>query len=311
MAALLLLSATASWASLAALLCLSAFTVLIGLNLARGRRPACNCFGQASQQPINLNSLARNGALIACSLLVVSFGPDHEYSGPVVWWQALAAESEVTSILIGVLFVLVGLAGWVIFGLLQQQGRLMLRIDNLVLRIEAAGIGPVATTAPVAPMGLPLGEVAPGFVLPQLEDGRGLSLDTLKARGRPMVLVFSDPQCGPCMAMMLHLSSWQRQHDQAVSLVLVSRGTVDDNRAKPGLLRLNPVVLQADREVANAYLAHVTPSAVRISSDGKIASSLALGELDIAAQVQETAGIQRPAIDAFAEPFVAHGAHPA
>lgn len=302
-AALLLLPATVWWAGLAALLCLSAFTALIGLHLAQGRRPACNCFGQASPQPINGNSLLRNGALIACSLLIVSFGPSHEYSSPVVWWQAFATEFDVASILIGVLLVLAMLSGWVVFGLLRQQGRLMLRIDNLELRIEAAGIGPAVPAAPTS-MGLALGQPAPGFTLPQLKGGQ-LSLDTLRAAGKPLVLVFSDPQCGPCTALLPQLSAWQRQHGHDLTLVLVSRGTVDDNRAKLGNLQMNSVVLQADREVAHAYLAHVTPSAVRIDRDGTVGSALALGELDIAALVQETAASSRLVDDALSESFVA------
>lgn len=302
-AALLLLPATVWWAGLAALLCLSAFTTLIGLHLAQGRRPSCNCFGQASPQPISGNSLLRNGALIACSLLIVSFGPSHEYSGPVAWWQAFATEFDVASSLIGVLLVLAMLSGWVVFGLLRQQGRLMLRIDNLELRIEAAGIGPAVPAAPTS-MGLPLGQPAPGFALPQLDGGQ-LSLDALRAAGKPLVLVFSDPQCGPCTALLPQLSAWQRQHGDDLTLVLVSRGMADDNRAKIGTLRMNHVVLQADREVANAYLAQVTPSAVRIDRDGTIGSSLALGELDIAALVQETAASSRPADDVLSQSFVA------
>ena len=64
-AALLLLPAKAWWAGLAALLCLAAFTTLIGVHLAQSRRPACNCFGQARPRPISVNSLLRNGVLIA------------------------------------------------------------------------------------------------------------------------------------------------------------------------------------------------------------------------------------------------------
>ena len=63
-----------------------------------------------------------------------------------------------------------------------------------------------------------------------------------------MVLIFSDPQCGPCTALLPQLSAWQRQYGHDLTLVLVSRGTVDDNRAKIGTLRMNTVVLQADRE---------------------------------------------------------------
>lgn len=308
-AVFLLLPAAVWWAGLAALLCLSAFTTLIGLHLARGQRPACNCFGQASPQPISGKSLLRNGVLILCSLLIVSFGPNHEFSGPVAWPQTFATEFDVASIAIGVLLVLAGLSGWVVFSLLQQQGRLTLRIDNLELRLEAAGIGPAVPT-PSMIMGLPLGHPAPSFTLPQI-DGGLLSLEALRLVENPLILVFSDPQCGPCMALLPHLSAWQQQHGHKLTLLLVSRGTVDDNRAKIGTLRMNSVVLQADREVAQAYLAQVTPSAVRIDRDGTIGSALALGELDIAALVQETAANSHLGGDDFVQSFVAAGGHPA
>lgn len=308
-AAPLLLPDTVWWAGLAALLCLVAFTTLIGLHLVQGRRPVCNCFGQASPRPISGNSLLRNGALIACSLLIVSFGPSHEYSGPESWRQTFTTKLDVASILIGVLLVFAMLSGWVVFYLLRQQGRLMLRIDNLELRIEAAGIGQAVPAAPTS-MGLPLGQPAPSFALPQLDGGQ-LSLDVLRSTGKPMVLIFSDPQCGPCTALLPQLSGWQRQYEHDLTLVLVSRGTVDDNRAKIGTLRMNTVVLQVDREVAHAYLAQVTPSAVRIDRDGTIGSALALGELDIAALVHETAASTCSTVDAVEQPLVVRGGQPA
>jgi thiol-disulfide isomerase/thioredoxin len=159
-------------------------------------------------------------------------------------------------------------------------------------------------------MGLPLGQPAPSFTLPQL-DGGLLFLDALRSVGKPLVLVFSDPQCGPCMALLPQLSAWQRQHEHELTLLLVRRGTVDDNRAKIGTLRMKSVVLQADREVALAYLAQVTPSAVRVDRDGPIGSALALGELDIAALVQEAAANSHLGGDDFVQSFVARGGHPA
>src|SRR2546430_4485796 len=38
--------ASAWWSAVAALVLLAAFVAAIGLNLARGRRPDCHCFGQ-------------------------------------------------------------------------------------------------------------------------------------------------------------------------------------------------------------------------------------------------------------------------
>ena len=57
-------------AALAGLVLLG-FTGLLVLNLARGRRPPCACFGASSRRPIGLASLVRNLALLA--LAVVAF----------------------------------------------------------------------------------------------------------------------------------------------------------------------------------------------------------------------------------------------
>ncbi|MCU1501425.1 MAG: hypothetical protein JWM12_779 [Ilumatobacteraceae bacterium] len=48
---------------------LAAFTVLIAVRLAQGRRPPCACFGTFSAAPIGWGHLVRNGALIALAIL--------------------------------------------------------------------------------------------------------------------------------------------------------------------------------------------------------------------------------------------------
>ena len=50
---------------------LIAFTGLVVLNLARGRRPPCACFGASSRRPIGAGSLVRNLVLLA--LAVIAF----------------------------------------------------------------------------------------------------------------------------------------------------------------------------------------------------------------------------------------------
>ena len=48
---------------------LIAFTGLVVLNLARGRRPPCACFGASSRRPIGPGSLVRNVVLLALALI--------------------------------------------------------------------------------------------------------------------------------------------------------------------------------------------------------------------------------------------------
>ena len=67
--AMLIVQFGAPWPSLAALVMLIAFTVLIAVALAHGRRPPCACFGAWSAKPIGGGHLVRNGALMVLALL--------------------------------------------------------------------------------------------------------------------------------------------------------------------------------------------------------------------------------------------------
>ena len=67
--AMLIAQFGAPWPSLAALVMLTAFTVLIAVALAHGRRPPCACFGAWSAKPIGRGHLVRNGALIVLALV--------------------------------------------------------------------------------------------------------------------------------------------------------------------------------------------------------------------------------------------------
>jgi len=56
-------TATAWWGALGALVLLLLFIVAIGINLARGRKPDCRCFGQLHSAPVGWKTLVRNGLL--------------------------------------------------------------------------------------------------------------------------------------------------------------------------------------------------------------------------------------------------------
>lgn len=160
--------------------------------------------------------------------------------------------------------------GWFIGHLLQQQGRLLLRLDAL------DGAPAQRPAAPTPALGLPVGTPAPGFDLPDL-DGTPVSLDALRGTGKPVLLLFTDPSCGPCQALLPDVGRWQHEHGDKLTLVLVSRGTVEENRAKTAEHGITPVLLQQNREVATAYQANATPGAVLIHPQGTIASPVAPG----------------------------------
>ncbi len=104
-----------------------------------------------------------------------------------------------------------------------------------------------------------------------------LRSQSLCALGKPVLLLFSDPGCGPCNALLPEIGRWQRDHASKIVVALISRGTVEANRPKATEHGLRHVLLQHDREIAQAYQASGTPSAVLIRRDGTIGSPLAQG----------------------------------
>jgi uncharacterized membrane protein YphA (DoxX/SURF4 family) len=51
---------------------LTAFTVLLVVRLAQGRRPPCACFGSLTPKPIGIASVARNVVFIAVAVLAAT-----------------------------------------------------------------------------------------------------------------------------------------------------------------------------------------------------------------------------------------------
>jgi peroxiredoxin len=171
--------------------------------------------------------------------------------------------------------------GWLIVHMLGQNGRLLLKVDELEERIGQIAQGGGQAAAPAAPKpaaaqparGLPIGSPAPGFKLEGIH-GETMTLDALRAQGKPVMLIFSDPGCGPCNALMPEVAGWQREHAGSLTLAILSRGKAEVNQEKAEKAGLNLVFLQKDREISEAYKALGTPSAVIVNRDGTIGSQV-------------------------------------
>lgn len=281
---------SAWWGALGALALLLLFVVGIAFNLARGRQPDCHCFGQLHSASAGWSTLTRNLLLAAVAGFMVAFG--RATPGPgFLDWLAVLTVTQWTLVLVGVV-VLVPLIGegWVLFNVLSQQGRLLLRIEALEAQLAANGMATQPTqTGKAAPTvtRLPVGTPAPTFALLHLT-GETMTLQALRALDKPVVLIFSDPGCGPCTALLPEIGRWQREHAVKVAVALISRGTVEANRPKVTEYGMTHVLPQKDREVAQAYQAYGTPSAVLVRQDGMIGSSLAQGADAIRALIDKT-----------------------
>jgi methylamine dehydrogenase accessory protein MauD len=281
----LLPAVSAWWAALGALALLLLFVVGIGYNLAQGRTPDCHCFGQLHSAPVGWPTLNRNLLLAAIAGLVVGFGWTTPSFGVFDWLAALTVPQRL-EVLIGVLLLVVLIGeGWLLVQTMTQQGRLLLRLEALEARLTEAGLALPQAAAGTA--GLPVGTLAPSFTLPTLS-GETRTLAALRGLGKPVLLIFSDPGCGPCKALFPEIGRWQREHATKVVVALISRGTVEANHPKAREHGLTHVLLQKDREVAQAYQASGTPSAVLVRQDGTIGSPLAQGADAIRALLEQT-----------------------
>lgn len=118
--------------------------------------------------------------------------------------------------------------------------------------LAAAGWVLSRRAAPAAPpRGLAIGTPAPSFE----------RLPSLLGQGKPVLLLFSDPQCGPCQELAPHVANWQRVHADEVTI-----GVIEGDGAS---------------EIADAYGARGTPTAILVDTDGRVASPVAGGSAGI------------------------------
>ena len=123
--------ATAWGGAVGALTLLVVFIAAIAANMARGRTPDCHCFGQLHSAPAGWSTLARNGLLATVAALVVWQAWDDPGASAVAWLGDIGA-AETAGLIAGVgLAAAVALEAVLLLNLLRQNGRLVLRIEEL------------------------------------------------------------------------------------------------------------------------------------------------------------------------------------
>jgi len=260
------------------------FIAGISINLARGRKPRCNCFGQVHSEPIGWSMLIRNTVLAAGASVVFLQSRNHVPLSVMGWANGLSM-AETVGILIGTCaLVLVGVQGCFMFCLFRENRRLRLRMDASETSSPGSGAAPAYESS-----GLPTGTPAPAFQLANLRSPGIVRLGDLLAERRPVLLIFLDPDCSPCVALLPTIVRWEQEHGSVLTFALISRGSPKANRAKIGKHPANYVLLQKDREVAAMYSVNGTPGAVMISIDGLVGSHVAVGAQEIADLVSEGA----------------------
>lgn len=264
--AALLFQPTAQWGGVAALVLLLLFLGGIARALARGEAPSCHCFGIFHSARAGPGAINRNAALALLAAVVAFEGP-----GPTVSsWISDHSAAALAVILLASLAA--GLAS-----LVRRHRREIKWLRNELSTTQAR--------LAAVPPGLPIDGLAPKFDVPEVGGGR-LTLDGLTARGVPVLLVFMDPGCKPCTALVPDLARWQRTLPERLTIGVISSDQSEENQhAKHGITR---IAAQKELEVSFAYRVRGTPAAVLISPAGRVISSLAQGPNAIEALVRLT-----------------------
>ncbi|MCC7023669.1 MAG: redoxin domain-containing protein [Thermomicrobiales bacterium] len=276
LAILLVPAATASWGALGALVLFAIYIAGMSYHLARGERFNCHCFGQLTTSEIGASTIVRNVVLGVIAAFVAYQGFSHGRAGSVTGmgayeWLALALAIVALAALAAI--------GWLLVHVLGQNGRLLVRIERIENALD------LEEEEDETPVGAP----APAFTLSGLS-GETMTLDALRAEGKPVLLVFSDTACAPCNSLMPDIGTWQRELGGRLRVALISRGSVEENRRKKSEHGLTQVLIQRDREVADAYEVSATPSAIVVQANATIGSRMAVGPDAIRGLVQQTIG---------------------
>lgn len=308
-AALLCWAETAWAGGVLALVLLLVFCAVAGANLAKGRAPACNCFGQVHSEPVGPQLLVRNVLFAATALVVVVGGSSDP--GPSAWSWA----SELTSAEVVLVAALVVLAA-VVVALALRVRRLASRVEVLSvaqaemvssLARSVAGSGseggvedvppaalepePPAPAALVFDPGLPVGSVAPGFSL--ATSAGEVSLADLLALDKRIVLLFVAPTCGTCHDLLPKPVGWAASYGDVLSFALITAGSVEANEGIEVISGGFEPVLYDPGPARSAYEVAATPGGVVVGRDGRIETETVYGVAEIAMLVMRTAAAER------------------
>ncbi|MFB9241059.1 hypothetical protein IV454_29785 [Massilia antarctica] len=293
-----LLAPGTAWAgALAATLFMALVTMLVTAALLQNKHPSCNCFGQMRAAPVGWGVALRSLLLTLCAAYLLWDGGARLDQGLLADTGKVAATFGAAVLASLAVAGIVALQGWLSLNLVRQQGRLLLKIDNLEQRLAAAGI----PESPSAPLAGPLpGSSAPAFSAVTLA-GAQVASTTLFGHGKPALLLFVGADCAPCKDLLTDLLAWRGAHQPQDRLVTVTSGTAQANRDKLGGLIGGDALLQEEREINALFGVVATPSALLLHGDGSIAAPMAIGKDQIMALVQgpcarAASGLRRPHI---------------
>jgi peroxiredoxin len=177
----------------------------------------------------------------------------------------------------------------IFYQLLRQQGRILLRLDDLE-QSATRGLGTIAESAELQPIGLSVGAPFPAFRYPDVA-GRIFGLQDFA--GKRALLVHWSAECGFCAAIGKELVVLEDAFTKAkAQLILLSRNDGSASRKQAEQLKLkSPILLAKDgSEALELFDDFGTPAAYLLDEQGRVAHPLVVGSggvLNLARHVVE------------------------
>ena len=272
------------YGAITAFLLLLVFIVAISAVLLRGGKADCRCFGQLHSAPVGWRTLVRNGLLAACAAWLIVGGRAGASPSVLQWILSLGSRDRRAAI------VIVSAAALFFFRSLARYQTGSSPLESVPVRhadhpkepaTDDLGLGVAEQVPAESPhpkgVGLPQGTPAPEFELPDVTGVRH-SLRSILANGTPLVLLFTNPHCESCHALLHSIANRTQREKEQLPVVLISGGTAEENLAKLNGFGLTPILLEQNFEISGAYDCTVVPSAVLIGASGLIQSGLAVGK---------------------------------
>src|SRR5437773_2485511 len=188
-----------------------------------------------------------------------------------------------------ILLTLLLISVWVgFYGLVKQQGRILLRLDQLEQNAKVGAVERQDLSEEGAPEGLALATEFPDFKFPDLT-GRTVALEDF--RGKRVLLVHWNFECGFCESIARELrnlgTSLQERNVQLVLLTYGDSGFNQEQVAKHGLNC--PVLLINDEDSPAPFVNQGTPVAYLLDEQGQVAGPFASGADQVIALAQHCA----------------------
>jgi hypothetical protein len=252
--------------ALAAFVLLAALSVAIARLIATGRTPDCHCFGRVHSEAAGILTVCRSSCLALAAGVVVLAGPGAGWRDAAVARHPAALAAAIGG---AILLCVIALQARFAYRLLRRHGQLLIRLEELEAR-PAHGLTSCdsnQTAGSAQALALPL----PAY------DGSTHSLAELGAPGPPLLIMFSDPGCGPCVALLPDLRRWQTAHSEIFRLIVMTRGSAEGNRAAISAVGAEAVLCDRDRSVMSALDIPGTPAAILLDRRGQPGMPAALG----------------------------------